>query len=376
MTASSQVDEGDLFAATETARLAAVRRHQILDTPPDGAFDRVTELAAQLFDVPICIISVVDEDRIWFKSHYGLTIDQIDRAPGLCASAILQTNPWVITDAQIDVRALANPLVTGEFGLRFYVGVPLRTSDGFNLGTLCIMDRKPRTSVPAAQLRQLMQLATLVTDQLELRLAARKAVADLNEAMDTMQLMSKEIDHRVMNSLQIIASLLSLQSRQTGSELASNQLKLAANRVMTVAQVHRHFYIDSNVQNTRYLEFLRRLCGDLAKILNFEAIEVDGTELEIATIRVVPLALIVTELVTNSVKYGATRVLVAFRPTASGFNLVVRDDGPGIAADIDNNAGLGMKLVHALTQQIQGTFAIASGLDGRGAGFSLEVETL
>ena len=97
-----------------------LRRYAILDTPPDGSFDHVAAIAARLFDVPIAIVSLVDEDRIWFKAHHGLDIEQIDRSPGLCASAILQADPYVLTDASCDPRSLANPLVAGEFGLRFY----------------------------------------------------------------------------------------------------------------------------------------------------------------------------------------------------------------------------------------------------------------
>ncbi len=128
----------------EEQRIEAVRRYDILDTPPDGAFDRITALAARRFGVPISIISIVDEDRIWFKSHHGVPVSQIGRDPGLCASAILSPDPHVLTDAKIDPRSLANPLVAGEFGLRFYAGVPLRTSDGYHLGTLCVIDKAPR----------------------------------------------------------------------------------------------------------------------------------------------------------------------------------------------------------------------------------------
>jgi len=87
----------------------AVHRYQILDTPQDGAFDRITALAARLFSVPIAIVSVVDHDRIWFKSHHGVDVDHVDREPGLCASAILQNEPWIIQDARTDSRALSNP---------------------------------------------------------------------------------------------------------------------------------------------------------------------------------------------------------------------------------------------------------------------------
>ena len=89
--------------------MAAVRRYDVLDSPPDGAFDRITALAARLFEVPISIVSVVDTDRIWFKSHHGVDVDEIPREPGLCASAILQNEPWVLTDAAVDPRSSRTP---------------------------------------------------------------------------------------------------------------------------------------------------------------------------------------------------------------------------------------------------------------------------
>jgi PAS domain S-box-containing protein len=162
----------------EKSRLAAVRRYDILDTPPDGTFDRITAIAARLFAAPIAIVSIVDEDRIWFKSRHGLEVDQIAREPGLCASAILQTEPWIVADASRDIRALAHPLVAGEFGLRFYAGVPLRTHDGHNLGTLCVIDREPR-HVTEEQVAHLRDLAAIVMDEMELRLAARRNAAEV-----------------------------------------------------------------------------------------------------------------------------------------------------------------------------------------------------
>jgi eukaryotic-like serine/threonine-protein kinase len=114
--------------ADEDARLAAVRRYDVLDTPPDGAFDRITALAARLCHVPISTITIVDEDRIWFKSTHGIEVDEIGRDPGLCASAVIEFEPYVVTDAATDARAMDNPLVRGELGLRFYVGVPLTTA--------------------------------------------------------------------------------------------------------------------------------------------------------------------------------------------------------------------------------------------------------
>ena len=166
-----------IIPPNEQARLAAVQRYNILDTPPDHAFDHITALAAHFFKVPIAIVSIVDKNRIWFKSHYGVDVDQIDREPGLCASAILEDTPWLVTDAKLDPRTLTNPLVAGEFGLRFYAGAQLRTSDGFNLGMICVLDKQPR-QVTEEEVNVLKILAALVVDELELRLAAKKLEAE------------------------------------------------------------------------------------------------------------------------------------------------------------------------------------------------------
>jgi len=164
-----------IIPPNEPERLASVGRYDILDTPPDGAFDRITALAARFFNVPIGIVSIVDHDRIWFKSHHGLEVQQIGRDSGLCASAILQNDVYTVLDAKVDPRTLANPLVAGEFGLQFYAAAPLRTSDGFLLGTICVIDCQPR-QVTEVEKTTLTDLAALVMDELELRLAAKTTV--------------------------------------------------------------------------------------------------------------------------------------------------------------------------------------------------------
>ena len=182
----------------EAERLEALRRYAILDTPPDGAFDRITALAAAVFRVPIAIVSLVDHDRIWFKSRTGVDAREVGREPGLCASAILSPDLYEVGDTKLDARTLTNPLVTGELGLRFYAAAPLRTHDGFNLGTLCISDREPR-ELSAAEGDMLTKLAALVMDQMELRLAARK-VADLEQGQ-------QELNEKLRDANRALADL-------------------------------------------------------------------------------------------------------------------------------------------------------------------------
>jgi GAF domain-containing protein len=270
----------DIIPENESERMAAVRRYDILDTPPDGTFDRITAIAARLFDAPMSIISIVDHDRIWFKSHHGVAVDQIGRDPGLCASAILSTDPHVLADAKADPRSLANPLVAGDFGLRFYAGVPLRTNDGYNLGTLCVIDKTPRP-IDQKQIDDLTDLASLVMDQLELRLSARRAVARA-------EIMAREIDHRVMNSLQFVSGLLTLQSREPDVSDMVGQLQMAANRVAAVARVHQHFQSDEAAETVSCITFLRRMCDDLSEILG-KPINVSGAEGDVPTTSIQPI---------------------------------------------------------------------------------------
>jgi len=178
----------------ESKRIEALKRYDILDTPPDGSFDRITKLASTIFKVPISIISLVDTDRIWFKSHYGLPINQIGRDPGLCASAILSDVVHVIEDAITDARSLSNPLVAGEFGLRFYAGMPLQTEDNYNLGTLCIIDKVPRT-LTTEEREILKQLAQIVMREMELRVALRNTVTNVKK-------LSSDISNHLNDTIQ------------------------------------------------------------------------------------------------------------------------------------------------------------------------------
>jgi diguanylate cyclase (GGDEF)-like protein/PAS domain S-box-containing protein len=162
-----------LIPANEAARLAALRAYDVLDSEREAAFDRITALASSVFDVPIALISLVDDARQWFKSAHGLVATETARDVSFCAHALHDGAPMIVADALRDARFADNPHVTGDPHVRFYAGAPLTTPSGARIGTLCLIDRKPRALTPQ-QARVLEDLAALVISELELR-ATRRA---------------------------------------------------------------------------------------------------------------------------------------------------------------------------------------------------------
>ncbi len=157
----------------ETKRLKVLWQYEVLDTVPEEVFDDLTDLAAHICETPIALISLVDEDRQWFKSRLGLSLSETSRDISFCAHAITTDGLLIVPDATKDKRFKDNPLVTGGQKIRFYAGAPLITPDGHALGTLCVLDKKPR-ALRLEQQQALRVLAHHVMTQLELRRHARE----------------------------------------------------------------------------------------------------------------------------------------------------------------------------------------------------------
>lgn len=162
----------------EAQRLQTLRLYEVLDSEPEPVFDDITAASSQIFGTPICLITLVDEDRQWFKSSYGLDIDATGRDVAFCAHAILSDEPLVVEDARSDARFADNPLVKGEPHIRFYAGAPLTVADQSRLGTLCVIDSAPRAIDPE-QLKILEVLRDAVVANLELRRLAARPAAEL-----------------------------------------------------------------------------------------------------------------------------------------------------------------------------------------------------
>lgn len=383
--------------AYEVKRIEVLRKYEILDTPPDGSFDHITKMAAELLDMPIAIVSLVDTDRVWFKSKYGLDVQEVGIEPGLCSSAILEDGLYLVEDARKDLRTLANPLVAGEFGLQFYSSVTLKTKEGFNLGTLCVIDKKPR-KFPARKQRILKNLAELVVQQMELRLEARIAIKhqhqilnitahDLKNPLSIMPLLAELIIHNKHNPVAIedIAS----QIKSAGKRMTKtiNDILEAAREDTGRLQL-RLKAVDLSVLIKGVVASNNALARNKKQTLILDAKDdcmVYGDHQRLSEI--------VDNLINNAIKYSprGKEIYIILSEKKDSAVIEVRDFGPGLTKDDmknlfrkftslsaqptggESSSGLGLSIVKHLVDAHRGKIYASSKGAGKGSSFFVEI---
>lgn len=390
----------EIHSPIEKERIQSLKKYDILDTPPDGSFDRITKLAAELLNVPIAIVTLVDTDRIWFKSRYGLDVQQIGRDPGLCASAILSDDIYEVDDARTDPRTLANPLVASEFGLRFYAAVPLKVKDGHNLGTLCVIDKHPR-HLTETQKKILQYLADILIDQLELRLAARTAIYQQNQVLSIAA-------HDLKNPLTTLSVWAEL-ARDAKND--AGQLEKMLDKIKDAG-------IKMNRLVNDLLESARKEAGKVQ--LRFAATDIARVvEKVVATNQVLAnnkkikvhfnaeaqpyvnadedrLTEIADNLINNAIKYSPKdkNIFVTIREENELAILQIRDEGQGFTEEDhkhlfqrfvklsaqptggESSTGLGLSIVKSLVEAHHGTINLKSDGKNKGASFIIELPVL
>lgn len=212
-------DGGDEAAArAERLRLDTLREYRIMDTPPEQAFDRVTKMVAELYGVPIALVSLVDDCRQWFKSAYGLDTPETPREISFCQYVIAEDRPVMVTDVLGDPRFRDNPLVTGDLHIRFYAGVPLRAYNGAILGSLCLIDRDERKALTDIELERLEDFAGIIMAEADLR----RIGAERDEARRTLE---RALDFSGIASWQYDPRTDRLRTQGAGAELWGSEFQ-------------------------------------------------------------------------------------------------------------------------------------------------------
>jgi signal transduction histidine kinase len=389
--------------AKERARLAALRSLAILDTDGEQAYDDLVRLAASILDAPIALVSLIDEQRQWFKARHGLDAQETPRELAFCAHAIVGAGPvFVVEDASLDARFADNALVQSFPNIRFYAGGVLRApSSDLPLGTLCVIDRRPRT-LNAEQLRDLSALARQVERLLTLREATRQLSvrnAELEHATRAKSRFFATVSHDIRTPLHGIVGAAELLSRlnlpEEGRrytrtiEACSQSLLHLVDGVLDISR------IESGAIELAARPFdLRRTVRGVCDVVH-ERAHAKGLTLTLDD-RLPQNALFVGDearvhqillnLASNAVKFTARgRVEVIARHEPEGLQLGVRDTGPGIPLEDRerifepfvqgsdethrrHGSGLGLNIVRSLTHLMGGSVELVSE-PGRGSTF-------
>jgi two-component sensor histidine kinase len=361
----------------EPQRLIALKRHDLLDTPPERAFDRITRLAAGVLGMPISLITLIDETRQWFKSRHGLDAPWTRREVAFCSYTILDTEPLVVPDAAADGRFAANPLVTGDPNIRFYAGAPLVTPEGHVLGTLCVIDRSPHPEFSDEQRRLLQDLAGLVMTEIESRsaiLALRQEVRErqeaerrLHQSLAETETLLREVHHRVKNNLQVMDTLLALEIRHTPA--VAEHLRDLRYRMYCLGIVHQMLMQSADLATIKVGEFLCNLCRSLAASYTDRQskvtlnVTVEPGDISFKIDFAIPLGLLITELVTNAYKHAFPldqpgTIDVSLTIIGEGkARLAVFDDGIGMPA-APSPVTVGQQIIAELVDQLDGEIAM------------------
>ncbi|WP_139377496.1 GAF domain-containing sensor histidine kinase [Daejeonella lutea] len=246
----------NIIPDNDVKRIGALRRYQILDTPPEDAFDNVARLCTQIFNVPISLISLVDKEEVYFKANVGMgNAKKTSRGVSLCSLAVLKPDVTVFENAGDEPCLLTNPNVTGSFGLKFYAGAPLTTHDGFLIGTLCIIDKQPRSFGEDEQ-KILSGMAKIVMDEVELRLSSLTEIARQQEVNEELTAINEEM---TSTNEELSSTLEDLALSQNRLAVAHDEVKESMDRLDLALEAGRLGSYNLN------LETGRMICTPLCK---------------------------------------------------------------------------------------------------------------
>ncbi|WP_139959945.1 sensor histidine kinase [Flavicella sediminum] len=370
----------------EKERLKSLDSFKILETLPEKEYDNLTRLASQICGTPIALISLITEDKQWFKSHHGLDATETPREFAFCAHAInTPDKTFVIPDSRKDERFHDNPLVVNDPNVIFYAGAPLNTPDGYSLGTLCVIDHKPN-ELTKEQLSALEALAEQVISQFLLR----KNIELLEKKNEEANLLNKQLNtfahsltHDIktpIRGIQTIASWLKSDYETTLDKQANDWIDIILSRTdymdtLATGMLDYSKKTNENIIYSRFnIETLLKEIKDNFPSKNFQFDFMDANfEIEHSE---VAFLTIFQNLISNSIKYGDQEngiVKIAFAKTAQDLEIIYEDNGPGIPNEFrekvfllfetlgsknENSAGIGLTTVKGFIDRLKGSIKL------------------
>lgn len=392
--------------ANERERLQALREYSILDTLPEKDFEDITKIASEICQTPISLITLIDEERQWFKSKIGIDGSETHRDHAFCAHALNEPDKILnVKDSREDKRFSDNPYVTGDPNVVFYAGVPLVNEDGYALGTICVIDKKPR-ELNEMQLNSLRALSNQVVHLFELRKANKllkemqQEIKDRNKDLEEFGYM---ISHDIKSPLRNIISLAGILKMSLKGKIGSyeeeviDHLTNTSIRMKSLLDGVIGYYLDVNIdtmekKNIHVKTFIRELISLLDpshehRITYYSGVDVIRTN-EVA------LKQILINLITNAVKYNdkdRVEINISVLEQREQYAWTVQDNGRGIDTDQfanifetfktlgvkdrfnNSGTGIGLSTVKKLVEKLGGNIIVESEL-GKGTTFTFGIK--
>lgn len=384
----------------EAKRLNAVKSYNILDTLPEEDYDHITELVASICNIPIALITFLDEDRNFFKSHYGIPFNETSRDISFCGYTVLEDDILIVKDAREDKRFMDNPLVDEQNAI-FYAGVPLINPEGFKLGTICVFDHEPR-ELTKTQIKALKTMGKQVVNLLELRRQnynLTKAKEELLERNEQLKSFASHVSHDLKSPLANIMSLSDLL-RSENEAVLSEDSKEYIQYIEESAGILRE-YIDGILMHYKTDELLKskkenvnlsEISENIEQLLiSKEDDQLIYSEELVEDINKSALSQILINLVDNALKYNdkAQRIIkIGYESLTDYHRFSVSDNGIGIPKDKQehifeifktiksdfnkSSTGIGLSTVKNLVEKLNGNIFVCSE-EGKGSTFSFTI---
>lgn len=390
----------------EKERLENLKSFSILDTLPEEDYDNITKIAAEICNMPIALISLVDDKRQWFKSHHGLEATETPKEYAFCAHAINDPkNVFVVQDARKDERFHDNPLVSGDPEVVFYAGVPLTSENGLPLGTLCVIDHKPNL-LSQSQIQTLSALSNQVMKLLELRKnkhLLEEALKDLEEKNEALEKFAYVAAHDLKSPLLSISGLANLLVEEykvkidnEGMEMLEMIIHSSENLASLVDGLLQYSKSDSVLNQEKSIIGLKEMKTEMLELFNFDHSVEMTINSSLSSIKANKTAInqILINLVANAIKYNdkeLAKIEISVSETSKKYKFSVKDNGPGIAPENQQKIfnifeklnsqdrfgregnGIGLATVKKLVEKLGGAIKVDSDL-GNGATFNFSIK--